>query len=358
MAKFRNLIFVVLLVLLFVEVLIVFPKRLEKQAAEAEADNAAKPVATIGPVPDPDGIVLAEQKMKGIHLVESQQGKRDWELFSESAEGTQGAKSWKLKKVKVLFYTKEKVEFTVTGDEGRIDSKSKDLNIEGHVITRSENGYTFETPSIFYFAEKREIQSPQEVLMRGPKDSNGEGLILKGRKMVSYVAESRMVIKENVSAEKKTKEGKKFEITSTSAEFSGKNREARFLGNVKMNYNNMKLEGPEASFLYGSAENILSSVAIKGGVKVSDVDKFATADTVNLDLLADKYVFKGHPKVIQNNDELLGEEIVFLDGGKKVKVEKVNATVENKTGSKTDNKTDNKADNKTVDSKAAENPPK
>ncbi|MNY67067.1 hypothetical protein D3C86_2045840 [compost metagenome] len=65
-------------------------------------------------------------------------------------------------------------------------------------------------------------------------------------------------------------------------------------------------------------------------MKVSDMDKYATSDSVNLDLLADKYTFKGKPKVIQNNDELSGEEIIFLDGGKKVKVEKVRAKMEKK----------------------------
>ena len=75
---------------------------------------------------------------------------------------------------------------------------------------------------------------------------------------------------------------------------------------------------------------MLSSVAVKGGVKVSDADKFATSESVNLDLLANKYVFKGSPKIIQNNDELTGEEIVFLEGGKKVKIEKVRAKMENK----------------------------
>ena len=95
-----------------------------------------------------------------------------------------------------------------------------------------------------------------------------------------------------------------------------------------MSYDGMRLEGPEASFLYGSGADMLSSVAIKGGVKVSDADKFATAETVNLDLLANKYIFKGRPKIIQNNDELSGEEIIFLEGGKKVKIERVRAKME------------------------------
>ncbi|MNL10806.1 hypothetical protein D3C87_1316180 [compost metagenome] len=63
---------------------------------------------------------------------------------------------------------------------------------------------------------------------------------------------------------------------------------------------------------------------------MSDVDKYATSESVNLDLLADKYVFKGRPKVIQNNDELSGEEIIFLEGGKKVKIERARAKMEKK----------------------------
>lgn len=337
MTKFKNLIFISLLVLLFVEILIVFPSRLEH---EDEAEVRARVEAQLKlnqekeerikrgeKIEEPSS--LAEQKMQGVHLVESQQGNRDWELFAVSAEGSQGLGNVKLKQVKVLFYNKEKVEFTVTGDTGTMDAKTKDLSVIGNVVTRSENGYVFQTPSIYYSSKTRIIDSPQQVLMQGPKDNSGAGLYLKGNRMKSYVDQSKMVILDKVTAQKPEKDGKKFEIAAEGAEFSGKNREAKFLGTVRMNYDNMKLEGPEASFLY-SAGDILSSVAVKGGVRVSDATKFATSESVNLDLLANKYTFKGRPRVIQNNDELSGDEIIFLDGGKKVKVERVRAKVENK----------------------------
>lgn len=331
MAKFKNFIFVALLVLLFVEVLIVFPSRLEHEDdAEVRARIEAQSERLRRGEKPEEPKSLAEQKMQGVHLVESQQGSRDWELFSVSAEGSQAAGTWKLKQVKVYFYNKEKVEFTVTGDSGTIDSKSKDLSVIGNVVTRSENGYVFQTPSIYYSSKTRLIESPEEVLMKGPRDSSGEGLFLKGRRMKVLVDQSKMLIQEKITAQKPEKAGKNFEIVADGAEFSGKSREARFLGSVRMSYDNMKLEGPEASFLYNTGADILSSIAIKGGVKVSDADKFATSESVSLDLLANKYIFKGRPKVIQNNDELTGEEIIFLDGGKKVKVERVRAKVENK----------------------------
>jgi LPS export ABC transporter protein LptC len=335
MAKFKNLIFIALLVLLFVEVLIVFPNKLEHEddkdvQARIELQEKRKQELAEAGKSLEDTSALSGQKMSGIHFVESQQGQRDWELFAESAEGNQGAGvgAWKLKHVRALFYNKEQVEFTVTGDEGSIDAK--DLSIRGHVVTRSTNGYSFETSSIFYSSQKRQIQSPEEVLMKGPGDKTGSGLVVKGRKMLVLVDQSKMLIQEQVSATKPMMDGKKFDVIADGAEFSGKSYEAKFLGSVRMGYDNMRLEGPEASFLYKTGVGMLSAVAIKGGVKVSDADKFATSDSVDLDLLANKYVFKGRPKVIQNNDELSGEEIVFLDGGKKVKVERVRAQMENK----------------------------
>ncbi|QDK46581.1 LPS export ABC transporter periplasmic protein LptC [Bdellovibrio sp. ZAP7] len=335
MAKFKNLIFAVLLVLLFVEVLIVFPKKLEHdddakvQARVELQEKRKKELEEQGKDPK-EKQSTAEQKMGGVHLVESQKGQRDWELFSESAEGSQGSGNWKLKKVRVFFYNKEKVEFTATGDEGTIDSNSKDLNIKGNVVTRSENGYVFKTPGISYSAVKRLIESPEDVYMEGPRDKTGAGMVLKGRSMQVLVDQSKMLIKEKVTATKPMNDGKRFEVVADGAEFSGKSNLARFLGSVRMNYDGMRLEGPEASFLYDKGANLLSSISVLGGVKVSDADKFATADVVNLDLLANKYVFKGKPKVIQNNDELSGEEIIFLEGGKKVKVERVRAKMENK----------------------------
>jgi len=330
--KIKNIAFIALLIFLFVEILIIFPSKLQQEddkALRARVEEQERRQMANGDKAESPS-AMADQRMGGIHLVESQQGLRDWELFAQSAEGSQGTGAWKLHQVKVLFYTKEKVEFTVTGDEGSIDSKSKDLSILGNVVTKSVNGYTFQTPSVFYSSQKRLIESPEDVTMRGPRDNTGEGLLLKGRHMFVTVDDSKMIIKESVTARKPMKEGKTFDIAADSAEFSGKNREGKFLGKVRMTYDNMHLEGPEASFLYGSGADILSSVAVKGGVKVSDADKFATAQSVDLDLLANKYIFKGSPKIIQNNDELSGEEIIFLDGGKKVKIDKVRAQMENK----------------------------
>lgn len=327
MAKMKNLIFISLLVVLFIEVLIVFPSRLEHEdEAEVRARVAAQ--KKDGNQSKEEPASLLNQKMKSVHLVESRGGTRDWELFAATATGSQDTGNWQLADVRVLFYNKEKVEFTVTGDQGTIDYKSKNLSVVGNVITKSPNGYVFKTPSVYYNSQTRLIESPEEVLMYGPQENGIGAMDLQGRHMKVMVDQSKMLIQEKVSATKPDKDGKKIQITADRAEFSGKDKEAKFLGTVHITYDDMKMKAPEALFSYGKL-NILSEVKLSGGVSVNNTDKAATSDTVDLDLLANKYTFKGSPKVVQNNDELIGDQIIFLDGGKKVKVERVRARVEN-----------------------------
>ena len=318
MEKARNLIFLGLLILLFVEVLIVFPSRLGRKA-----DPVPVPATNSNEVTGP-----AEQQMRGIHLLESQRGARDWELFSEQANGNQDRGNWSLRKVKVLFYSKENAEFTVTGDEGDIDNKTKDMSIRGHVTTTSVNGYVFTTESVHYDAQKRRISSPSKVDMQGPPDQDGAGMHVTGTTMDVDVEESRMVIPKDVRANKPLSGRRQMSLQSNRAEFSGQSQEVRFVGDVQMEYDRIKLEGPEAAFLKAGKGDFLSNIRFSGGVKVSDDDKFATSENLDLDLVENKIVFRGQPKVYQGKDELSGEQIIFLDGGKKVKVEKVRAQME------------------------------
>jgi len=330
MRKLTGILFAVFMIFLFLEIWIGFPISLEHDPAPTEGAVAADGTPKSAETASTPGVLETQQKMQGVHLVESRNGARDWELFSEAAENAKGIGNWRLNKVRVLFYNNDRVDFIVTGDKGLIDSGSKDMKIEGNVVTKSSNGYTFESNSVSYLSANRLILSPDQIRMIGPPDEKGKGLILTGAQMEAHVADSLMKIKDRVVAVKQLGDGKEFQIKSKSAEFSGKNRTARFLGNVSIDVGSMKMEGPEANFDYRPGADILQSVVVKGGVKVSDLDKYATSDTVKFDPEQNKFTFNGRPRVVQNNDEITGEQIVFIDGGKKVKVEKIRAKMEKK----------------------------
>ena len=324
MRNWTGILFAIFMVLLFLEILVGFPIHLEK-----EPDFI--PTTTVTISGDNEQALknresrLTEQKMEGVHLVESRRGSRDWELLSESAQNSQSSGDWTLQKVKVLFYNSDAVEFIVTGKTGHMDSKNKDITIEGDVTIKSLNGYQFLTNSATYFATDRRIIAPGAVKMIGPPDGKRRGLVLSGADFESQVDKSTMTIHHRVSAIQQIEDSKEFHIHSESAEFSGKGRRAQFAGNVSIDVGPLKMEGPEASFEYRPGVDILQSVVVRGGVKVSDLDKFATSDSVQFDPEQNKFTFSGRPRVVQNSDEITGDQIVFIDGGKKVKVEKIRA---------------------------------
>ncbi len=266
--------------------------------------------------------------MEGVHYVESRSGNRDWELFAETAEGSEGSGEWDLKNVKVFFYSSDKIEFTVTGAVGKIDAKSKDMRISGNVLTMSQNGYRLQTEAVEYQSQTRTIKSLDKVKMLGPTDGNGKGITVHGDWMEAIVDQNLMRIKNDVVAKKTLDDGKVFTVKSGTAEFLGNNREVKFLDQVAIEMDSMKLEGPEARFQYGDTPDMLKSVLVNGGVKVSDLDKYATSDSVSFDPGQNQFTLQGRPRVVQNNDEITGDKIILIDGGKKVKVEKMKARVE------------------------------
>ncbi len=328
MRKVTGILFALFMVFLFLEIVVGFPIHLEHASEATFADTESK--TKVKPEASQAGKTETQQKMQGVHLVESQKGNRDWELIAESAENSQAKGAWNLKNVKVLFYNKEAVDFTVTGDQGTLNSDNKDMKISGHVITKTANGYTFESNSVAYLAAQRMINSPEAIKMIGPADDKGKGLVLTGGQMQALVDESKITIHKDVLATKDLKEGKKLKIKSQIAEFSGKNRSANFVEDVSIDVGTLKMQGPEAHFDYKTGADILKAIVVKGGVKVSDTDKYATSDSVKFDPEQNQFIFNGRPRVVHNNDEITGDQIVFIEGGKKVKVENIKGKVDQK----------------------------
>jgi lipopolysaccharide export system protein LptA len=170
--------------------------------------------------------------------------------------------------------------------------------------------------------------------MFGPSDVQGPGMTVTAKELRGFVDDSEIDLEGNVIAQKKLNSGHLFQLHSGKAQFNGRFYLAHFRDQVVIEYDQMKLESPEASFQYKSQENLLDSVELKGGVKLNDLDKYATAEQIKIEPETNRIVLTGSPRVVQDQDELLGEQIVFIDGGKKVKIEKMRARVEKAPGDK------------------------
>lgn len=315
-----------LFLFLFIELIFFVPKTLE-------TSDAALPTNTSL---DQQLSESRGQKMEGVHLVEGQGDKRDWELFSTSAEGMLGQGVWDLKKVTVIFYARTGDSYKVTGDEGKIDTATKNIDIIGNVFTSSSNGYEVKTSELHYTSGDKILKLPQLLQIRGPKDKEGFRLSVKANSMLTYLETSLMILDGKVLSERKIRGPggveKNVKIKSGMAHLSGKSNLVRFFNPVQVIYDNFEVNAPEAFFSYKPQSDVPESILINGGVTVHGLNRQATTENMRIDVSQDQYILRGSPRVLQNGDEIVGEEIIFLNGGTKVRVEKARAYVEETGG--------------------------
>ena len=276
----------------------------------------------------------ADQKMERVHLVEGLGSSKEWELFAQEAEGFAGQGVWNLQNVKVIFYAQTGDSYVVQGQRGQIDMGSKDIDVVGQVSTQSTNGYQIKTPALHYRSKSKQLTAPDDLTLWGPKDQSGNQLKLKGVGVTTHLENSLMNIENSVVAERQLSNGKNLRIQGKKAQLSGRSNMVRFYDSVQMLYDGFTVQGPEALFSYKQGTDIPKAIIVNGGVQVVDVEKKASAENLQIDLSEDRYVFRGSPKVVQGGDELQGQEIIFTDGGKKVRIENIRARVKNNEGVK------------------------
>lgn len=311
----RPFLIVFILLLIGFEILILFPKQTDKPTeAQAEPSNG-KPAE-----PAKNQI---QQKAKGIHLVESQRGVRDWELFAQSAQSYQNNPTWDLENIKLHFYNDEKQSITLKGLKGELDTKTKDMKIEGSVEIETSNGYVFVAPYVEYNSANRLIFCSSLVQVKGPMFEGKRSLFLKGTGMRIPVTTQKMFLDAAVSGEKLFTDNKKLTFRSEKAELSSLNQKAQFMEDVVIDYPPMTMKSNMATFAYSEKSQLFEYLDLSGKVELKDDKRRAVSENLRVDFATKQFTFSGQPRLYQGEDELTGEKIIFLDSGKKVKVEKV-----------------------------------
>lgn len=313
----RVLIFV-LLVGIVIEILILAPQELDDFDGDSLSDQKSKV--------DP----AADQVMQAVRVVETSDGKREWELWADQALGYSSRGSWNAINVRVVFFSDDGLRFTVTGDRGHIKTNSKDMLIEGNVVTRTSNDYNFFTESMIYNSSARELTTTHPVRIKGPRDAKGYRMNLKGIGMRAELKESFIFIHKNVKGVRQLEPDRELKIRSDQAKLSSKSSEAFFYNNVEMIVDTQTITGPKARLQYDQNQSDLKKIEFEGGTRMSDENKWATSETIDIFVPEKKFVMEGSPRVVQNNDEIRGGTIIFLNGGKQFKVLNSNATVTEK----------------------------
>ena len=140
----------------------------------------------------------ADIRIEKARYTETKDGQKEWELEADSAQYFKNDNLTAFENVKVIFYSKNGVNYTLTGREGRLRNDSKDMDIVGDVVVTSTDNYQLKTDSLQYIAGVRQISTKDKVFFTGPGiNIEGTGFLADMvTEMVSVFANVRTVMED------------------------------------------------------------------------------------------------------------------------------------------------------------------
>lgn len=303
---------------IIVEILIIAPTQIDQNkniSTEAEY-----------PQVDPN---TKEQMMTGVHLLETHENGKDWELWSERASNLREDGSWVLENVKVRLFGTQGIYYDITGSEGSIDPKRKKINISGNVNTISSNGYVMKMTGAQYNAETKKLNSDSAIKMVGPAVKGESRLELTGNGLNADLNSNEFNILSDVKARKTLQKGQLVTLSSESATFNSANYTAYFHKKLIADYGSYRVTGDDATLEVDPDTNKIDTITVAGKVRLSDIQRFAVADKAVIHVIEKKLTLNGKPRLVQNNNELIGEEITFFDESSRIQVKRAKAKFDN-----------------------------
>jgi LPS export ABC transporter protein LptC len=133
-----------------------------------------------GASPAPPAQTAPEVTLRQIHMIETREGAKLWELWADRADvhDREGytVLSRERRPVEVTLYSSQG-HLTCTANRATVDLQSKDVRLEGGVIARSDQGTELRTEELRWLAASRRVQTDRPVtLSRGALVSRGRGL--------------------------------------------------------------------------------------------------------------------------------------------------------------------------------------
>jgi LPS export ABC transporter protein LptC len=125
-------------------------------------------------------------QVKNVHYTEVGDSGMTWEIRADTARYLKKENSALFEKVSVRLVMKDGRVYRMNGDRGRLNTESRDMEIEGNVGIVSENGDRFATDRLLYRNAGNQIETDRPVTMEnGSIRVSGVGMVfsLDGKKI-------------------------------------------------------------------------------------------------------------------------------------------------------------------------------
>jgi len=266
--------------------------------------------------------------LKTVHLVEAFRDNKEWELFADSARNKASNASWFLKNVRVNFLDEDGNIIRVTGNEATFHAEERKLHIFGNVRVETQNGYVITTKQIFYTSQDRQLFTLNEVdITRKEKSGVGHSAssTIKGGFMRTSMRDHVLLLGDHVRAFRDEGPGRSLDLKSGQAKLSRKQGSIEFYENVLIQWGDNQFSSEKADFLYNEGVNQLETVILRDRVKIVSASRLASCDKAVLNIVAGTSELTGNPKVIELDNQLVGEKIIMNHEDNTVSVKNIKA---------------------------------
>ncbi len=112
-----------------------------------------------------------------LHLIEEEEGKKQWELNAEKAEVINSKGITRMKNIQMSIFQKSEDNFSISADTGIIQNDTKDIELDGNIKVSNKQGYLLKTNNLKWASKLKVIQTNDEIKI------NGKDLAITGKGM-------------------------------------------------------------------------------------------------------------------------------------------------------------------------------
>ena len=269
-----------------------------------------------------------KQILRGVHLVEAENGKKLWELWSNKIQGFKNGKDWVLKNLKIHFFSTKDTKFVLKGKKGFIENfnnKKRNILIEEQIKITKGKDYQFETEKIEYLSELQILKSLEHVRMKGLHKKEKK-FDFQAKTMHIFLEKNVVQLEGKVSGSYPLKspawEETSLWIQSETLTLDHNKSQIKFENNVTLHIGKKKVQTSKVFLNYSSKTHEIHSLLLLGGVKVEEKDKIIQAESLKLEAKKDRLTFYGPAQINEKNNEFKAERIIVTEKGNHVKMMK------------------------------------
>ncbi len=154
------------------------------------------------PPPPAENHAGEKAKMDTLSLTQIEEGGQRWKLKAQKAEYLTNRDEIRMQDVYLEFYGQDQETVYLWGNEGLINTKTRDLVVKGDVKLK-RGDITVNTPEIQYFHNEHTIVAPEDVVIDGPQaqvfgkdlhiDLTAKHLIMKKHRLTQVKVEKGLL---------------------------------------------------------------------------------------------------------------------------------------------------------------------